>query len=60
MNIRFKRNKDSKTEYVHMLNGSGLAIGRTVAAIIENYQNEDGSISVPEVLVPYMHTDIIK
>lgn len=60
MNIRFKRNKDSKTEYVHMLNGSGLAIGRTVAAIIENYQNEDGSISVPEVLIPYMHTDIIK
>ena len=60
MNIRFKRNKDSKTEYVHMLNGSGLAIGRTVAAIIENYQNEDGSINVPEVLIPYMHTDIIK
>lgn len=60
MNIRFKRNKDSKTEYVHMLNGSGLAVGRTVAAVLENYQNEDGSITVPEVLRPYMGTDIIK
>jgi seryl-tRNA synthetase len=59
-NIRFKRTKDSKTEYVHTLNGSGLAIGRTMIAIIENYQNEDGSITVPKVLVPYMKTDIIK
>jgi seryl-tRNA synthetase len=60
MNIRFKRTKDSKTEFVHTLNGSGLAVGRTVAAIIENYQNEDGSITVPEVLRPYMNCDIIK
>lgn len=60
MNIRFKRTKDSKTEFVHTLNGSGLAVGRTVAAIIENYQNADGSITVPEVLRPYMHCDIIK
>mgnify|MGYP002522036430 FL=1 len=60
MNIRFKRSKDSKTEFVHMLNGSGLAVGRTTAAIIENYQNEDGSITVPEVLRPYMHMDVIK
>lgn len=60
MNIRFKRTKDSKTEYVHTLNGSGLAVGRTVAAIIENYQNQDGSITVPEVLRPYMHMDVIK
>ena len=60
MNIRFKRTKDSKTEYVHTLNGSGLAVGRTVAAIIENYQNPDGSITVPEVLRPYMHMDVIK
>lgn len=60
MNIRFKRSKDSKTEFVHMLNGSGLAVGRTVAAVIENYQNEDGSITVPEVLRPYMKADIIK
>ncbi len=60
MNIRFKRSKDAKTEYVHTLNGSGLAVGRTVAAILENYQNEDGSITVPEVLRPYMHMDVIK
>lgn len=60
MNIRFKRDKDSKTEFVHMLNGSGLAVGRTVAAVIENYQNEDGTITVPEALRPYMGCDIIK
>ncbi|MCE7792739.1 serine--tRNA ligase [Salipaludibacillus sp. CUR1] len=53
-NIRFKRDKKSKAEYVHTLNGSGLAIGRTVAAILENYQQEDGSIVIPEVLRPYM------
>lgn len=59
-NIRFKRTKDSKTELVHTLNGSGLAIGRTVIAVIENYQQEDGSIKVPEVLKPYMGVDYIK
>lgn len=59
-NIRFKRSKDSKPEYVHTLNGSGVAIGRTVAAILENYYNEDGSVTVPEVLRPYMGTDVIK
>jgi seryl-tRNA synthetase len=59
-NIRFKRTKDSKTEYVHTLNGSGLAIGRTMIAIIENYQNEDGTITIPEVLVPYMKVNIIR
>ncbi|MBU1142654.1 MAG: serine--tRNA ligase [Firmicutes bacterium] len=59
-NIRFKRTKDSKTEYVHTLNGSGLAIGRTMIAIIENYQNEDGTITVPEVLVPYMKVKLIQ
>jgi seryl-tRNA synthetase len=53
-NIRFKRDKEAKAEYVHTLNGSGLAIGRTMIAIIENYQNEDGTITVPEVLIPYM------
>lgn len=58
-NIRFKRSMDAKTEYVHTLNGSGLAIGRTMIAIIENYQNEDGTITVPEVLIPYMHTTSI-
>lgn len=60
MNIRFKRTKDSKTEYVHMLNGSGLAVGRTTAAVIENYQNADGTITVPEVLRRYIGTDILK
>ena len=52
--IRFKRDKDSKPEFVHTLNGSGLAVGRTVAAILENYQQEDGSVVIPEVLRPYM------
>lgn len=59
-NIRFKRTKDAKAEYLHTLNGSGLAVGRTVVAILENYQQEDGTIKVPDVLVPYMKTDIIK
>ncbi len=59
-NIRFKRDKDSKTEYLHTLNGSGLAVGRTLIAILENYQNEDGTIQIPEVLIPYMHQTIIK
>ncbi|MCD8899659.1 serine--tRNA ligase [Staphylococcus gallinarum] len=53
-NIRFKRDKNAKSELVHTLNGSGLAVGRTFAAIVENYQNEDGSVTVPEALVPYM------
>lgn len=53
-NIRFRRTRDSKTELVHTLNGSGLAVGRTVIAVIENYQQEDGSIKIPDVLVPYM------
>lgn len=53
-NIRFRREKTGKPEHVHTLNGSGLAIGRTVAAILENYQQEDGSILIPEVLRPYM------
>ena len=53
-NIKYKDGQGSKARYVHTLNGSGVAVGRTVAAIIENYQNEDGSITVPDVLVPYM------
>ncbi len=53
-NIRFKRDKGSKAEYVHTLNGSGVAVGRTVAAILENFQQADGSVVVPEVLRPYM------
>ena len=59
-NIRFKRTKDAKTEYVHTLNGSGLAVGRTMIAIIENYQNADGTITIPDVLRPYMKIDVIK
>jgi seryl-tRNA synthetase len=53
MNARF-RNKDGKTEFVHTLNGSGLAVGRTLVAVLENYQNADGSIAVPKALVPYL------
>ncbi|WP_297137291.1 serine--tRNA ligase [Terrisporobacter sp.] len=58
--IRFKRDKNSKAEFCHTLNGSGLAIGRTFAAILENYQQADGSIVVPEALRQYMGVDIIK
>lgn len=53
-NIRFRRDPNAKPEYVHTLNGSGLAIGRTVAALLENYQQADGSVVIPEVLRPYM------
>ena len=53
-NIKYKDNVKDKAKYVHTLNGSGVAVGRTTAAILENYQQADGSIKVPEVLVPYM------
>lgn len=53
-NLRF-RDADGKVRFVHTLNGSGLAVGRTLAAILENYQNEDGSVTIPKALVPYMH-----
>lgn len=53
-NLRF-RDVDGKVRFVHTLNGSGLAVGRTLAAILENYQNEDGSVTIPKALVPYMH-----
>ena len=59
-NIKFKDNPKDKAQFVHTLNGSGLAVGRTVAAILENYQNEDGSVTVPEALRPYMGCNIIK
>lgn len=52
--IRYRKEENGKIDYVHTLNGSGLAVGRTVTAIFENYQNEDGSITIPEPLVPYM------
>ncbi|MDO4380537.1 MAG: serine--tRNA ligase [Clostridia bacterium] len=58
--IRYKEDAKSKAKLVHTLNGSGVAIGRTVAAILENYQNADGSVTVPEVLREYMGTDVIK
>ncbi|MBE7013758.1 MAG: serine--tRNA ligase [Ruminococcaceae bacterium] len=53
-NIKFKDELNKKARYCHTLNGSGVAVGRTVAAILENYQNEDGSVTIPDVLVPYM------
>ena len=53
-NIRFRPEEKAKPEFVHTLNGSGLAVGRTVAAILENYQQEDGSVVIPEILRPYM------
>jgi seryl-tRNA synthetase len=48
------RDKDNKTQFVHTLNGSGVAVGRALIAVMETYQQEDGSILVPEVLKPYM------
>lgn len=59
-NIKFRDNPKEKPRLVHTLNGSGLAVGRTVAAILENYQNADGSVTVPEVLKKYMGCDVIK
>ncbi|MDF2659902.1 MAG: serS1 [Paenibacillus sp.] len=54
-NLRFRRDAKSKPEFLHTLNGSGLAVGRTVAAILENYQQPDGSVVVPDALLPYMN-----
>ncbi len=59
-NIRYKNGPKDKAQYVHTLNGSGLAIGRTTAAILENFQQADGSVKVPEVLQKYMETDVIR
>ena len=60
-NIRFRRERGAKPEFVHTLNGSGLAVGRTFAALLENYQQEDGAVVVPEALVEYMGgTSVIK
>ncbi len=58
--IKFRRDPKAKPEFVHTLNGSGVAIGRTVAAILENYQQADGSVVIPEALRPYMGVDVIK
>ena len=54
MNTRYRVAAEKRTEFVHTLNGSGLAVGRTLVAVLENYQNEDGSVTVPEALLPYM------
>lgn len=60
-NLRYRREDNGKVEFLHTLNGSGLAVGRTFAAILENYQQEDGSVIVPEVLRPYMgNIEVIK
>jgi len=59
MNTRFKREKGGSPEFVHTLNGSGVAVGRTFAAILENFQNEDGTVTVPEALRPYFGADKI-
>lgn len=58
--VRFRRDKKGKAEYVHTLNGSGLAVGRALAAILENYQQEDGTVVVPEALRGFMGVDVIK
>ncbi|WP_026975894.1 serine--tRNA ligase [Alicyclobacillus contaminans] len=58
-NLRFRRDESSKPEFLHTLNGSGLAVGRTVAAILENGQQADGSIRLPKALVPYMGVEVI-
>lgn len=59
-NIRFRRDPKAKPEFVHTLNGSGLAVGRTVAAILENYQQPDGSVLIPKALQPYMGVEKIE
>lgn len=59
-NIKYKETPKDKAEFIHTLNGSGVAIGRTVAAILENYQQEDGSLVVPDVLREYLRCDVIK
>jgi seryl-tRNA synthetase len=59
-NIRFRREAGAKTEFVHTLNGSGLGLPRTLIAVMENYQQKDGSIVVPDVLRPYMKMDVIR
>jgi seryl-tRNA synthetase len=59
-NTRFRRERGKKPEFIHALNGSGLATPRVWAAIIENYQQPDGSVKIPDPLIEYMGTDILK
>ena len=54
MNLRYRPSDGGRPRFAHTLNGSGIAVGRTLIAVIENYQNEDGSITIPKALVPYM------
>ncbi len=54
MNARFRRESEKRPEFVHTLNGSGLAVGRSLIAVMENYQDEDGGIAIPDALKPYM------
>ena len=54
MNARYRKAGEKQTQFVHTLNGSGIAVGRALIAVMENYQNADGSITVPEALRPYM------
>jgi len=58
-NIRFKESGKKGTQFIHTLNGSGLAIGRTMAAILENYQQTDGTIRVPTALQPYLRLEVL-
>jgi seryl-tRNA synthetase len=59
LQIRYK-DENNNTQYVHMLNGTAVALSRAIVAVMENYQNEDGSISIPKALIPYTHFDVIK
>jgi seryl-tRNA synthetase len=55
MNTRFRSGENGKVQFVHTLNGSGIAVGRCLIAILENHQNSDGSVSIPKALIPYMN-----
>ena len=59
MGLKYRPNGSNKSEFCHTLNGSGLAVGRTLVAIMENYQQEDGSFLIPNALVPYMNGGIV-
>ena len=58
-NIRFKESGQKGTQFVHTLNGSGLAVGRTMAAVLENYQQPDSSVRIPDVLQPYLNREVL-
>jgi seryl-tRNA synthetase len=59
INAKYRKNSDGKTEFVHMLNATAIAMGRTIIAIIENYQQKDGTVKIPEVLQKYLQKDLI-